>query len=174
MQDLRLDNSAKWEILKNLGGFPRLKRLHLRGTTNFGSMPKEAIVCLLQMAPNIETLELDMIHSLDDAVFNILGSMKRLMNLQLKACHGTDIPALQRFASTTVSLQSVDFIQHPITRPDYRRIQQPTEKVMEALSQIRELWKLRLNQCDPGTISDKFVDSLKKHLIIHSAYGLRR
>lgn len=174
MQDLRLDNSAKWEILKNLGGFPRLKRLHLRGITNFGSMPKEAIVCLLQMAPNIETLELDMIHLLDDAVFNILGSMKRMMNLQLKACHGTDIPALQRFASTTVSLQSVDFIQHPITRPDYRRIQQPTEKVMEALSQIRELWKLRLNQCDPGTISDKFVDSLKKHLIIHSAYGLRR
>lgn len=164
MQDLRLDSSAvkgtKWEIVKSLGGFPHLRRLHLKGNHRIGDIPNATIVCLLETSPSIETLIWDMVHLFDDAVFDTLGSMKSLICLELSCCHKINIPGLQRFASTTISLRSVHFRQFSIIC-DGLCIHQSIEQVMIALSEIRQLRQLRLSNYGAGAISENFVDNLK-------------
>lgn len=159
---------ASWKTLKDLGGFPHLKRLRIRGTYDFNvirNIPTKSIIRILQMSPNVELLELEAIDLVDDALFDALGSMKHLIHLQLACCHRINIPGLQRFASTTVSLQSLDIVEH-VTDCTRKTTHHLAEDMITALSGLRELRKLCLSHFNaPITITRSFVDDLKSSVL---------
>lgn len=73
-----------WRILNGLGGFPRLRHLHLTESykiNDISNIANKTALSVLQMSPNIETLELDMIDLTDDAMLDTLASMKHLTYL---------------------------------------------------------------------------------------------
>lgn len=142
--------------------------MRIRGTYDFNvirNIPTKSIIRILQTSPNVELLELEAIDLVDDALFDALGSMKHLIHLQLACCHRINIPGLQRFASTTASLQSLDIVEH-VTDCTRKTTHHLVEDMITALSGLRELRKLCLSHFNaPITITRSFVDDLKSSVL---------